>query len=134
MHGNADPIRIEGAGRFPVTASNVSFTGMLIHIDRGEMVHVNDLLKLTFHLLPAGKIIWLTVRIVWMSKGLIPALGNYSLGVLFFETPEEEVNAIFVPAREAHLHDLDPSRDPAAPDLPPAPPSGRRPIPGLPGV
>ncbi len=129
MHGHADPMHIQGAGRFPVVATNISMTGMLLHIDRGEMVHVNDLLRLSFHLLPAGKIVWLTGRIMWLERGLIPPLGNWSLGVLFHDTPQEAINRLYVPAREATLHDLDPGESPVPP-----PPPGKKPIPGLPGV
>lgn len=129
MHGFADPIGVHGAGRLQVVVSNVSQTGMLVHIDRGEMVHVNDLLRFSFHLLPAGKIVWLTGRIKWIAQGLVQHIGNWSVGILFFETPEEDINRIFVPARDASLHNIDPGVLPPSPE-----PVRRKPIPGLPGV
>ena len=88
------------AGPLSITTSNISLSGLMIHAsaDPAELLREGDELVLGFPHAGSKAQVMLKVRIVWRRQGLANLLGSWAFGVVFFDTPDEEVRKLHDPA------------------------------------
>ncbi len=99
--GLMEHLALAGSSQIEVVASNISVTGILLHTNHGSTLAPDDLLSVTFTPLYEGELITVKVRVVWIRQHMVHDLGNCTFGCYFFETPQETVNRLLAPAREA---------------------------------
>ena len=107
VRGEAKHAHLAGAGVFAVVASNISMSGMVINADSGDTVNVHDIFKLTFPLLHEPPV-ELQVRVVWKREGVESTIGEWSFGILFYNTDEVQIRRLHDPARMAFISGLGP--------------------------
>jgi hypothetical protein len=105
--GEAKHVALQGAGEFRVAATNISMGGMVVHADSGGIVEPGDILTLKFSILQEPPV-ELHARVVWKRKGIESVLGEWSFGLLYFNTSEDEIRRLHDPARAAFRSDLAP--------------------------
>jgi len=94
---------LTGTGVFKVASSNISLGGIVLHAVEGEILQENDLIDISFPAVFSPDAVHLKGRVVWKARSQYKHLGNWSFGVLFYGTPEQEIRRIVDPAEAATL-------------------------------
>ena len=101
--GTAWSLSRTAVGPFPVTSSNISLTGMMLHTSSDDINRLvpGDKLLLGFSVPHSREQIKVTVAVVWKRQGVVSLLGRWSFGSYFVDTPEVEIRKLFDPAAAA---------------------------------
>jgi hypothetical protein len=101
--GTAWGITRAAVGPFPVTSSNISLTGIMLHTSSDDITALvpGDRILLGFNLPQSREQVKVTVAVVWKRQGVVSLLGRWSFGAYFVDTPEAEIRKLFDPAAAA---------------------------------
>jgi len=100
VHGTAWSVARVAVEPFPVTVSDLSRIGMMLHTSAEAMgrLAVGDELLLGFPHPDQDNQARLAGTIVWKHRGLMNLFGEWSFGITFHDTPEGEVRKLLDPA------------------------------------
>lgn len=91
------------ASPFPVTTSNISMGGLMLHTAAAEggQLQVGDDLLLALVNPEGGRMLKYKSCVTWIRHGLANLLGTWAFGVRFVETDENEIRILHDPAARA---------------------------------
>ena len=100
VSGTAWSLSRTAVGPFPVTSSNISLSGLMLHTSSDDINRLvpGDKLLVGFSIPQSRELVKVTVGMVWKRQGVVSLLGRWSFGAYFVDTPEAEIRKLFDPA------------------------------------